>query len=203
MSKLNLDLLDDCEKGYIIGLFLGDGSFNRGQKEPRFFVRFTLDKKRDNDIALRLLQIFEKAEKRSSIFYWRSNIIAKVCSKELVEYIQKFVTYRKCFKEKSKKIFFHDENWSIDFKYGIIAGIIDSDGHVHEHLETEIKTVSKEIFDGLNALCNELKLIVSTRLNHASNGSFSKLVRYVIYISSNEMKRHCKSIPSAKIARHL
>lgn len=110
MSKLNLDLLDDCEKGYIIGLFLGDGSFNRGQKEPRFFVRFTLDKKRDNDIALRLLQIFEKAEKRLSIFYWRSNIIAKVCSKELVEYIQKFVTYRKCFKEKSQKIFFYDKN---------------------------------------------------------------------------------------------
>ena len=32
MTTFDLNLLNELEKGYIIGLFVGDGSFNKGSK---------------------------------------------------------------------------------------------------------------------------------------------------------------------------
>ena len=125
MSKIDLNLLDDSEKGYIIGLFLGDGSFNRGRKTPRYVVRFALNAKRDQDIADRLIRIFQIAKKRASVFPRESTLIVKVCSKELVRYIQTSVYYRASGNKKEKK-FRLDRGWSSAFQYGILAGIIDS-----------------------------------------------------------------------------
>jgi hypothetical protein len=93
MTKFDESRLTEEQRGYIIGLFLGDGSFNRGKKEPRFFVRFALDAKRDEDIAFRLSEIMNNAGKKTNLFLWQSNIIAKVCSKELVTFIQNYITY--------------------------------------------------------------------------------------------------------------
>ena len=196
MTKLNLSQINDCDKGYFIGLFLGDGSFNKGKKTNRFFVRFALDAKRDSDIASHLSHIFGKAGKKMSLFQWKSNIIAKVCSKELVDYIQQIIVYEKCSIGKREKILISKENWSVDFKYGIIAGIIDSDGHVHKHLGTEIKTVSNEIFKAISSLFNELNVRVNTKVSTAPENSFSKQPRYVIYVPSQEMKRHSNNIHS-------
>lgn len=68
MTKFNLDLLNEFEKGYIVGFFLGDGSFNKGHKTPRHIVRFALDAKRDQGTAVLLKQIFRKANKKISVF---------------------------------------------------------------------------------------------------------------------------------------
>jgi intein-encoded DNA endonuclease-like protein len=37
MTKLDINLLNDSEKGYIIGVFLGDGSFNKGKKNTALY----------------------------------------------------------------------------------------------------------------------------------------------------------------------
>jgi DNA-binding transcriptional regulator WhiA len=196
MTAFDSSFLSECERGYVIGLFLGDGSFNKGRKEPRFFVRFALDSKRDRDIALRLVQILEKAGKKVSIFPSENTLIVKICSKELVIYIQNFIRY-----EQGEKRLILNKNWLSDFRYGVVAGIIDSNGHVHRHLGTEIKTVSKEVSKSVLKMFNDLGMVVSTRMREATRNSYSKKPRYVIYIPSSEIKRHRDNILSVKIAR--
>lgn len=197
MTTFNSDLLEDWEKGYVIGLFMGDGSFNKGCKEPRFFIRFALDARRDRDVALRIAQIIKKAGKRISLISWKSNTIAKTCSKELVAYIKSCVEY-----DQGEKNLLVNKCWSNSYKYGFVAGIIDSDGHVHAHLGTEIKTVSSKNFESVSSILKDLKISVTTRVRDASENSYSKKPRYVIYIPSAEMKRHKSKIPSAKVARY-
>ena len=200
MTKLNLNLLTEREKGYITGLFLGDGSFNKGHKEPRFFVRFALDAERDKDISHFLVSIFEKAGKKASIFTRGSVLTVKVSSKDLVEYLQKHIDYDRKTREKSIQ---YSDISSIDFQYGILAGMIDSDGHVHEHLGTEIKTVSAKLFKNITAILRELEISTKTKLRDSPSNSFSKKPRYEIYIPSSEMKRNKSKIPSVKIVRYL
>jgi len=200
MSKIDLNLLEDSEKGYLIGSFLGDGSFNRGRKTPRYIVRFALDAKRDQDVASKLIRIFQKAKKRASVFPRENTLIVKVCSKELVEYIQTSVYYRASDNKKEKK-FRLDKGWSSAFQYGILAGIIDSDGHVHEHLGTEIKTVSPSLFGAILNLLGNLGMTVITKKRKATDNAYSQKISYVLYIPSFQMRKHRSRIPSAKLAR--
>lgn len=200
MTRLNLDILSEWEKGYIIGLFLGDGDINRGRKNSRYIVRFTLDAKRDRDISLKLRQIFKKGDKKISIFQRNNMLIAKVCSKELVKYIQRFVEYRKKG-TKQEKILKIRKDWSVDFQYGILAGIIDSDGHVHKHLGTEIKTTSPSIFKGINNLLRDLGIEAKIKRLAPSINSYSKRECYVVYIPSTEVKIYTDKISSVKILR--
>jgi DNA-binding transcriptional regulator WhiA len=203
MTKLDLTFLDDSEKGYIIGLFLGDGSLNRGQKIPRYIVRFALDAKRDQDIATRLVLIFEKSRKKVSVFPRENTLIVKVCSKELVEYIQTYIEYKaNLYHKKEKKLLTHND-LSLKFQYGVLAGIIDSDGHVHKHLGTEIKTVSPSIFKEILNLLNNLGITAKTKRRRATEKSYSKKTCFSIYIPSFQMRTCQNGIPSVRIARFL
>jgi intein/homing endonuclease len=201
MSKLNLKLLSECEKGYVIGFFLGDGSFNKGRKSPRFIVRFALDEQRDQDIAVRLADIFKKGCKKASVFSRDNNLIVKVCSKELVNYVLTFVEYRPSGSAKKEKLFLMKENYSKDFKLGILAGIIDSDGHVHGHFGTEIKTVSPSMLNVILDLLNAIGIETKVKKRDASTNSYSKKSCYAIYIPSKSMKAFQSRIPSVKIER--
>jgi hypothetical protein len=138
------------------------------------------------------------AGKRLNVFHWKSNIIAKTCSKELVAFIQSNIEY----KQGEKKLLTNNA-WSVSFKYGFVAGIIDSDGHVHKHLGTEIKTVSSKIFKNILTILEELEIFANTKLRDAPRNSYSKKPRFVVYIPSAEMNRHKSKIPSAKVARYL
>jgi hypothetical protein len=92
-------------------------------------------------------------------------------------------------------------DWPLPFAYGILAGVIDSDGHVHEHLGTEVKTVSPPIFKAILDVLSILRISAKTSIVDAPRNSYSKRPRYVIYIPSNEMKNQREKIPSVKIAR--
>ena len=99
-----------------------------------------------------------------------------------MKYIQRFVERRRDGTEQEKKLKIR-KDWTVDFQYGILAGIIDSDGHVHEHLGTEIKTVSPSIFKGIVNLLRRLgiKAKIKRRLEEKS---YSKKIRYTVYIPS-------------------
>lgn len=203
MTRLDLNLLTELEKGYIIGFFLGDGSLNKGRKTPRYIVRFALDAKRDQDIATRLNQIFENACKKVSIFPRKNILTVKVCSKELVEYIQRYIGYEATWNNQKEKRLLTDKDWSLEFRYGVLAGIIDSDGHVHRHLGTEIKTVSPSIFKEILNLISNLGITAKTQKRKATEYSYSKKPRHTVYIPSFQMRIHCNEIPSVKTARFL
>jgi len=203
MTRLDLALLNESEKGYIIGLFLGDGDINRGRKTPRYIVRFSLDAKRDRDIAARLHQIFQKGRKKTSIFKRDATLIVKVCSKELVEYIKTCIEYKRNRNNQIEKKLLMNKNWSIEFQYGILAGMIDSDGHVQKHLGTEIKTVSPLISEGILSVLANLRIKARTKIRKAAENSYSKKIRYAIYVPSTQMKEHQDKIHSVKIERFL
>jgi hypothetical protein len=201
MTTFDSSCLSECERGYIIGLFLADGSFNRGLKNPRYFVRFALDSERDQDVAKNVSQIFAKAQKKVSIFRREHVLTIKVCSKELIEYVKGYVEYAKSNDGKSEKVILQGKQWSHDFKLGVLAGIIDGDGHVHEHLSTEIKMVSKKIFGNVLNIIHDLGMIANTKVRKATRNSYSKKPCHAIYIPSSEMKKHNENIPSVKIKR--
>jgi len=203
MTTLDLRLLDDQEKGYIIGFFLGDGSFNTGRKTPRYIVRFALDAKRDQDIAARLRQILLKAHKKVSIFARENTLIVKVCSKDLVKYIKTYVDYKAVGSNQREKMLMTEKNWSREFQYGILSGIIDSDGHVHRHLGTEIKTVSTSIFKGILDLLNNLEIAAETKQKEATSDGYSRKPFYIVYFPSLQMKKHKGKMHSVKIERLL
>jgi hypothetical protein len=81
--------------------------------------------------------------------------------------------------------------------------MIDSDGHVHEHLGTEIKTVSSQISKRVTEILKELWIVSNTKIRDAPCNSFSNKPRFEIYIPSAEIKLHKNKIPSVKIARYL
>ena len=160
--------------------------------------KIALDVNRDKDIALKIADTMGKAGKKISFFQWKSNIIAKVCSKELVVYIQSNVEYGQ-----DGKNIVSSNDWPDSFKYGFIAGLIDSDGHVHEHLGTEIITVSSAISKSLTGILKELGIPAKIKRRDTPKNSFSKKPRFEIYIPSAEMKLLKDKIPSVKIARFL
>lgn len=201
MTKFDPVLLNESEKGYIVGFFLGDGSLNRGKKTPRYIVRFALDAKRDRDIAKRLAKIFQESRKKVSIFPRENTLIVKVCSKELVGFIQTYVDYKTGLNNHKEKILQLDRNCLRIFQYGVLAGMIDSDGHVHGHLGTEIKTVSSSVFEGIINVLNNLGIIAEIKQKKASGDGYSKKSFYVIYLPSLQMRKHKSKIPSVKVAR--
>jgi hypothetical protein len=201
MTKLNLNLLDQSEKGYVIGFFLGDGSFNKGRKNPRYVVRFALNARRDRDIARKLTQIFKKGCKKANVFSRGSTLIVKVCSKELEKYVVSFVEYKSNGNTRNEKTFRVDGHWSAEFRFGVLAGLIDSDGHVHGHLGTEMKTVSSSLFKAILTLLATFGIEAKTKTIEATTKSYSKKTCYAIYIPSTLMNAFQNRIPSVKIER--
>lgn len=201
MTRLHLNLLTEFEKGYLIGFFLGDGSLNRGRKTPRYIVRFALDAKRDQDISARLYQIFQKGRKQTSIFPRDATLIVKVCSKELVDYIQTCVKYKRNQNDQIRKKLLIGKGWSLEFQYGVLAGIIDSDGHVQKHLGTEIKTVSPLVFEGILGILTNLGIGAKTSIGESTKNSFSKKNRYIVYIPSKQVKAFQDKMCSVKMKR--
>jgi len=138
-----------------------------------------------------------------NVFTREHVMTVKVCSKELVQYVKGYVEYAKSNGDKSEKVILQGKQWSHDFKLGVLAGIIDGDGHVHKHLGTEIKMVSRTIFETILNIVHDLGMIVNTKVRKATRNSFSKKPCHTIYIPSSEMKKHRKNIPSVKIRRFL
>lgn len=113
------------------------------------------------------------------------------------------IEYRALPDNQKEKTLVVDRSRPISFQCGVLAGIIDSDGHVHSHLGTEIKTVSPAIFQGLLTLLANLGIVATTKRRKATENSFSKKDSYAIYIPSFQMKKHQNEIHSVKVRRYL
>lgn len=203
MTKLDLDLLTEFEKGYLVGFFLGDGNLNMGRKTPRYIVRFFLDAERDQDISTYLCQVLQKGRKKVSVFTRKTNTILKVSSKELVDFMQKYIEYERNWDHRLEKRLKKSTDWSSELQYGILSGIIDSDGHVHGHLGTEIKTASSLTQRRILDILTNLRIDATSKVKDVTENSFSKRPRHVIYIPSAEMKAHQNRIRSVKVRRYL
>jgi hypothetical protein len=130
-SRIEMNKLRQGQLGYLLGMFVGDGSLIRDKPRGEFLVKIVLDKRRDLDIIRFVTLMFEKAGKKVNSRTERGMILIRVWSKVLYEFIKyhvKFGTDHKAHHH--TKILLRTEQWTKEFALGFIGGLIDSDGHV-------------------------------------------------------------------------
>lgn len=117
-KEININSLSISEEGYLIGLFVGDGSFCVDEKSRHYKVAFSLNPKKDRDIQSFLTKLLRRISLNPFTVWANGCIDVRVNSKRFVTLLQK----------KLKEI-----NLSLkkhDFFVGFLSGLIDSDGYV-------------------------------------------------------------------------
>lgn len=113
---MNLNRLIDGEKGYLVGLYIGDGYlYYDGWRHYK--VNFFLNPKTDKDIIEYTTILLKKIGLSPYIMTHHGCLIIRLNSKEFYTYLIK----------KAQNIF-HEENK--EFIVGFVSGFIDSDGYV-------------------------------------------------------------------------
>jgi len=201
MTRLDIKALTERERGYLVGLFVGDGYINKwidkNENRQRFVVKFVLDKQRDQDIADYIQFIFKKAGKRTTRFSEGTKLIIKVSSKLFAEYLKRYVRSVRQGKDKShNKVLINSKKWSYDFKLGFISGIIDSDGYIFSDKRSmkkylaEVKTANPILKRQLLRILATLRMNATEFLAKSYKGSYSTKPCYRIHILKKGMQRH-------------
>lgn len=133
-SKIQLENLSDIERGYLFGLFFGDGNFDVRKIDYSYRIAFNFDKNRDQKIIDNFVKIIKKMTKKFHSWTSGNNFRIVIVSKLLLEYLGQYIIYKKRkkgFITINKKYCLKNQNkWSTEFLRGFIGGIIDSDGFV-------------------------------------------------------------------------
>ena len=130
---MNIEKLSEKERGYLLGLFCGDGYAYHNKKDRHYSVDFYLNSKKDKDIHKRLIDLLRKIGLRVFVFKdTRFNCIrTRVHSKQF---------YHFCIK------IYHSK--SSNFDIGFMSGLIDSDGYVNFKKSTiQIINTNKKLLD--------------------------------------------------------
>jgi len=162
--RLDLDALDERERGYVVGFFVGDGSRFSRMKSGHYGVKFAFDAKRDVEIASFLCAIFAKAGKQTRPYQEETWLIMKVYSQKLLAFLSRFVDYVE-IEGRKRKMLVGLNDWSYEFRLGFLSGLIDSDGHVHRnkrgrgHFGADITTMNQALAKQLVGLFESLGLL--------------------------------------------
>lgn len=158
MNSPKIENLTSKERGYLLGLFIGDGYLSYHQNSRRHKVEFCLNSEKDKDIQDFLIKILNKARLHSYVFKdprFNANYI-RVGSQEFFFYISELL---KKFKSKNK--------FSDDFLLGVLSGFIDAEGCVYNGT-IQITQKDTETINNIKAICNSFK--INCTLKHKSNG---------------------------------
>ena len=202
---LNLKALQEKELGYLLGVYVGDGSLIRHKARGEYMLKIAFDRSKDADIIEFVAAMFRKAGKQVTRTNWRSVTFLRIWSKPLYDFIQTYVlSLPTITSNRHMKILLSTEKWNIEFAIGFLGGLIDSDGHVMRtksggHFGAGVTTSSTSLRDQLQNLCSSLGLTTTTRID--KRGTPNVRPRYMIYITSDSMRKICSEIPSIKHQR--
>jgi len=210
MTYMNLNVLSEEERGYLVGMFVGDGNLIVNRKQGRYLTKFALDAERDQDIDDYLSSVFKKAGKTITKYMERSSLTFKVYSKQFVEFLLRYVMYIKQRDSRRRvKMLINPEKWTTAFKLGFISGLIDSDGHVYfnrrktKHFGMLIKTANNVFRDQLTEMLTTLGIKATTYTAKRHKKSYSKKPQYVLYIPTKELERSFHRFLAIKLKRFL
>lgn len=207
-TRLNLNALTMKEKGYVVGVFLGDGNILWKREKGQYGIKITLDKDKDQDIANCLLLLFAKAGKKGTMHTEENSLSLRTFSKKLVEFLLNHVSILKQRNsQRNIKTIIGYENWGSEFKIGFISGLLDSDGHVFhskkgKHYGAVIKTSSFALNKQIQEIFSELLIGVKTRIHEFKGTYQTHNVCYDIYIPSSEMRKICPKLISVKHSKY-
>ncbi|MAG45825.1 MAG: hypothetical protein CMH63_03580 [Nanoarchaeota archaeon] len=166
--KPRLEMLSDKEKGYLFGLFEGDGYSIYDRKRKHYIVDFYLNARKDEDIKKFLLKILYKIGLNPYVFEQEG----KNCNRIRIR--------SKLFKE-----FIENQNYknlNKDSKMGFLSGFIDAEGYVVPKKSTlGIVNTNKQLMGMCVNILNEANIYCSIRQRVRSKKD--KLKSYLILIS--------------------
>jgi len=208
MTYLKQDALSEEERGYLVGMFVGDGTqiieVNRGI----YLTKFSLDKARDKGIVKYLQVLFAKTSKRIGERTERNSITLRIFSKELVKYLANYVTQiEQNNTRRKKKMLINYEKWSKAFKLGFISGLIDSDGHVYfdpkrgTRFGVLIRTADYDLRDQIISVLRSLDIATTAYLGKRHKKAYSLRPQYVIYIPTKEVNKIFGSLIAVKLKK--
>lgn len=207
-ATLNLDALAMKEKGYILGIFVGDGNLILRARNGQYGIKITLDKNNDQDIAGFMHTLFRKAGKKTLKRIEENSLCLRAFSIKLVEFVLDYVSItKKDNSQRNVKSLINWKDWPLDFKIGFVSGLIDSDGYVYhsksgKHYGAVIKTNNQSLGNQIQSILGDLRFNASIHA-HEFHGTYeTKSLCYNIYIPSKEMWRSCQDLISVKHARH-
>lgn len=204
-AVLDLKALKEKELGYLLGVYVGDGSLIRHKGRGEYLLKIAFDRFKDRDISEFVVSMFQKAGKQVTRTNWRFVTFLRIWSKSLYDFVRSHVLSRQlATSNRHVKILVHPENWSHEFAIGFLGGLIDSDGHVMRsrsrgHYGACVTTSSASLRDQLQNLCGELGLKTTIRLDKHGAPTFRP--RYTIYIASYSLRKICPEILSTKHQR--
>lgn len=204
-SRMDIEKLTLREKGYLVGMMVGDGSLIRHEPRGEFLAKIALDRIRDQDIFQFLSSMFERSGKRASVRVEQRMFILRIWSKSFYNFILKHVRLRKRCSSHGRTKLLRFEDWDRDFALGFIGGLIDSDGHVERsrrggHYGATITTSSQSLRDQVQDLCKAHGVNASWRVNH--HGCRNERPRYDVHIQSRDFNSLCSEIPCMKHLRY-
>ncbi len=139
----------DKERGYLLGLFVGDGYMNYNKKDRHYRVEFHLNSLRDREIANKLCGILKKLGLNHFIFKDKrfNSVRIRVNSKPMMNFIEKSVSALY-----SKKL-------STNYKLGFLSGFIDAEGYVNNG-EILLTQKEKKTLQLVKNICHSMNIQV-------------------------------------------
>ena len=178
INQISIKTLTEKEKGYILGIYKGDGYIHHDKKYRHYTIEFYLDSIRNKMIQNYLISVLIKLGLKPSIRKdkrFNCNKI-RIRSKILYEHIV------------SEK--YHNND---DFKIGFISGLFDAEGYADfKRSSTNIVNTDFELVDRCKKYLSHLG--INSTLKTRKKSKKDKKISYILHISQQVKALNSNSV---------
>ncbi len=183
--EIHLENLSDKERGYLFGLFEGDGYKVYDKKSRHYHVEFYLNSIKDKGIIKFMVNLLGNLGLKPNLYQdKRFNCMrVRVYSKFLFQEIKKNISFN---------------NINKDFGLGFVSGLIDSEGWVSKKKHTiRIINTNKSILDSCKGFLDSLD--ISSSITQRKKSKKDKLDSYLMLVLVNFKRLNHLSIKAGKL----
>ncbi|MBU3926124.1 LAGLIDADG family homing endonuclease [Patescibacteria group bacterium] len=167
--ELKWENLSVKERGYLFGLFEGDGYKIYDKKSRHYQIEFYLNSVKDKKIIKYVVYLLSKIGLKPNLYQDKRYNCKRirVYSKQLFEILKRNINL---------------QNKTKDFNLGFVSGLIDSEGHVRKDKSyIMIITTNKRVLEDCERYLNKVKIDsnISKRILSIKDKCFS----YRMYVS--------------------
>ena len=138
--------------GYVIGAFLGNGSFGTRHKSGVIYdINFSMNERNYEKLYNCLYEVSDGSQPHLNEVYNKVYPV-RISNKDLVAFIQRFICWEEGMKAHNKKLNLDCLLESVEFRQGILDGWYDTDGGN----SNRCYTTSKELAESMEVLITSL-----------------------------------------------
>jgi hypothetical protein len=206
MNKFDEKRLSEWERGYLVGFFIGDGCLIYRPKCWSYITKFVLNALSEKAIANSLINILPKAGTKPWTATEGHRLKVLSSSKGLQDFLKRYAGYGS-EDHKLRKRFGLSEtlNEGKVFTFGVLAGMIDSDGHVRRGkghgLSVVISTASKGLATSIVQLVGKLGMKATIIRQHSGFTGLNSC--FLVRILTNSITSNAAHIRSLKLQQVL